>query len=143
MKNLFLFYLLFVTICFAEDKFVSTRSNEVNVRTGPNEEYPIKFVYQLKHVPLLVLGEYENWYKIKDKDGEEGWLNKNLTTSKRHLIVVGEGEQTIYKSDNFKKPIAKAEENVILEFVKCNFKWCKIKVKNITGWIEVEKVWGI
>ena len=59
--------------------YVSLRSDEVNLRTGPGNEYPIKHVYQLKDMPLRVIGEYDNWYKVKDKDNDEGWVNKYVT----------------------------------------------------------------
>lgn len=122
--------------------FVSLRSNEVNLRSGPGNEYPIKFVYQIKNIPLKVLGEYENWYRVQDKDGDEGWLNKNLTTKRRTLIVIN-GTQLMYKKNNTKSnPIFRLEENVIVKMDKCNNHWCKVEANNRTGWLESKNVWG-
>lgn len=122
--------------------FVSLRSNEVNLRSGPGGEYPIKAIYQIKQMPLKVLGEYDNWYKVQDKDGYEGWLSKNLTTKKRTLIVIN-GTQIMYKKDDVESsPIFRLEENVVVEFDKCNEKWCKIEVDGKTGWIEAQNIWG-
>ncbi|GMO56085.1 MAG: hypothetical protein Ta2D_00290 [Rickettsiales bacterium] len=141
--KLFLLYLFFIGIAFADDSaWISTRSDEVNVRTGPSEEYPIKYTYQVKDMPLLAFGQYDNWYKVRDKDNEEGWINKNLAISKRNLIVIN-GTQTIYKSEKLTaKILFKAEENVVLEYAKCSAAWCKVKVNGKTGWIQKEGIWG-
>ena len=147
MKILSLFVgLLFCFVSNAteiEDSFyVSLRSDEVNLRIGPGNEYPIKYVYQLKDMPLKVLGEYDNWYKVVDKDNDEGWVSKNLTSKKRTLIVVN-GTQIMYKKDNTNStPIFRLEENVIVKYNKCNEKWCKVEANNKTGWIQNTNVWG-
>jgi len=139
-------FLLISSNCFAFDFggsfFVSLRSDEVNLRSGPGGEYPIKAIYQIKDMPLKVLGEYDNWYKVQDKDGYDGWLNKNLTSKKRTLIVIN-GTQIMYKKDSINSdPIFRLEENVILKLDKCDDDWCKVKINDKNGWIEVKNVWG-
>ncbi len=147
MKKIFFALFLFFSInCkaddFTEPFYVSLRSNEVNLRTGPGNEYPIKFVYQLKGLPLKVVGEYDNWYKVKDKDNDEGWVNKNLTTKKRTLIVVN-GTQIMYKKNDLESnPLYRLEENVIATYKKCDTIWCKVEVNNETGWVESKNMWG-
>jgi SH3-like domain-containing protein len=146
MKKVLLFLLLLtnaLTNAFAEDRFMVLRSNEVNVRVGPSQEYPIKFTYQLKDMPIKIMGEYDNWYKIIDKDGDDGWINKNLAVNRRNLIVVG-GTQIMYnKKDINSKPIFRIEENVVLNLKKCDTdNWCKVEKNNKVGWIQSENVWG-
>lgn len=148
MKLLKIFALFLISLnCFAIENressyFISLRSNEINLRNGPGSEYPIKAIYQINNMPLKVLGEYENWYKVQDKDGFEGWLNKNLTSKKRTLIVIN-GTQIMYKKDDLKSaPIFRLEENVVVKYHKCNENWCKIEKNNKTGWIEAKNVWG-
>lgn len=147
MKKLFFaIFLIFIIDCNAEDfkepMYISLRSNEVNLRSGPGNEYPIKFVYQLKGLPLKAIGEYDNWYKVIDKDGDEGWINKNLTTKKRTLIVIN-GTQIMYKKNNTNSsPLYRFEEDVIVNYKKCDNIWCKIEKNNTVGWIETKNVWG-
>lgn len=149
MKKI-IFYIVFVLLSFnshafelKNEFFVSLRSDEVNLRTGPGSEYPIKYTYQLKDMPLKVLGEYENWYQVIDKDNDKGWLNKNLTTKRRTLIVIN-GTQIIYKKDDINSnPIFRIEKNVILKYEKCNSEWCKIEINDKTGWIQANNVWGM
>jgi SH3-like domain-containing protein len=125
-----------------EIRFISLRNDETNVRLGPSLDYPIKFVYKAKNIPIQVIGEYDNWYKIKDKDGEEGWLNRNLTIKKRHLLVI-DGTQIIYRRNSVDSaPIFRVEEDVPLEFKKCDGEWCKVELNNKIGWIQKKVVYG-
>lgn len=139
------FVALFANNLFAEDNnlFVSLRSNEVNLRVGPGNEYPIKYVYKIKAMPLKVLGEYEGWYKVVDKDNDEGWVSKNLTMKARYVIVKN-GTQILYKKDDLESnPIFRLEENVVAKLDKCKKNWCKVEVNDKSGWLESKNIWGI
>lgn len=139
------FVVLFANNLFAEDNnlFVSLRSNEVNLRVGPGNEYPIKYVYKIKAMPLKVLGEYEGWYKVVDKDNDEGWVSKNLTMKARYVIVKN-GTQILYKKDDLESnPIFRLEENVVAKLDKCKKNWCKVEVNDKSGWLESKNIWGI
>ena len=46
--------------------FLSLRNNETNLRQGPSFEYPIKFTYKKKYLPVEILDRSETWVKIKD-----------------------------------------------------------------------------
>ena len=150
MRNIFyVIVMLCITISnlFAidveENFYVSLRSNEVNLRMGPGNEYPVKSVYQVINMPLYVVWEYDNWYKTRDKYGDEGWVNKNLVSKKKYLIV-NNGTQLMYERKNIKSdPIFRVEENVVVKYVKCDEEWCKVEIENETGWMLKNSVWGI
>ena len=84
-----LFFLLitsFITTYAKEnDKFLSLKKNEVNVRVGPSKDYPIKFTYKKKYLPLQILDKFENWKKIKDFENNSGWIHTSLL-SKKNLL---------------------------------------------------------
>ena len=145
--NIILFLLILdVNTLLANTKetiFVSLRSNEVNLRVGPGNEYPIKYVYKIKGMPLKVLGEYESWYKVVDKDNDEGWVSKNLTMKTRYVIVKN-GTQILYRRDNIESnPVFRLEENVVAKLDKCNKNWCKVEVNDEKGWLQIQNIWGI
>ena len=68
-------------------RFVSLRSNKVFVRTGPALRYPIKWIYTREGLPVEVVQEFDTWRKVRDKDGEEGWIHSSLLSGKRHAVI--------------------------------------------------------
>ena len=72
-------------------RFVSLRSNEVNVRVGPGVRYPIKWKFRQKLIPVEVVQEYDTWRKIRDWEGAEGWVHKAMLWNRRSIIVTGRG----------------------------------------------------
>jgi SH3-like domain-containing protein len=124
--------------------FASLRSNETNVRAGPSQNYPIKFTFKLRGIPIRVISEYDNWLEIEDYEGETGWLNKSLITKKRTLMVVSNSEYVnFYKKPNSKSKILyHIENNVVLDLIKCSNDWCNAKAKGKSGWIEKSEIFG-
>lgn len=150
MKKLFIistliisFLILLTNESFAKDtpRFVSLRADEVNMRTGPSTKNPLKFTYYLKGMPMEILDEYQGWYKVRDYEGDSGWINKNLV-SKRQTVIVLEEEVMFKKRDTTSVPILRIEEKVIARVKKCVEEWCKISVQNYDGWVGKEKIWG-
>src|SRR5438477_10938197 len=64
-------------------RFVSLRSDQVNLRVGPGENYPIEWVLARKDMPVEVVEEFENWRIIRDGQGSEGWVHDSMVTVKR------------------------------------------------------------
>ena len=73
-------------------RFVSLKSNEVNLRVGPSTNYPIKLMYITKNLPLEIIDEFDAWRKIKDHNKTIGWLHKSLIQGERFVL-------TGYKND--------------------------------------------
>ena len=156
VRNRF-FYPLFITNlliysgAIAFDKpieknyFASLRSNETNVRAGPGSQYPIKFSFKLRGLPVKVISEYDNWDEIKDYEGATGWVNQNLITKKRTTIVrTTKSFVNLYaKPAEKSKVILRLENNVIGDFIKCNVEYCGIKVIGKKGWITKKEIWGV
>ena len=45
-------------------RFVSLKSNEVNLRVGPSKNYPIELIYITKNLPVEIIDEFDTWRKI-------------------------------------------------------------------------------
>jgi len=148
---LIIFSVLSITPAFATKQiqevnyFSSLRANETNVRSGPGQNYPVKFIYKVKGVPVRVISEYDNWNEIEDYDGHTGWVTQSLLTKKRTLMVYSKkptvelrrkkslDAHLVYRLENF----------VIGEYVKCEDEWCIIKINGKKGWIEKADVFGV
>ena len=68
-------------------RFVSLKSDNSNLRVGPDEKYLIKLRYIVANTPVEIIDEYKDWRKINDYEGNKGWLHKSLIKSKRFAIV--------------------------------------------------------
>ena len=124
-------------------RFVSTKSNNINVRRGPGATYSIDWVYKQAGVPLIITAEYENWRKIADYQGKGGWVHSRLLSGNRSVIFVS--ETTILKrKPNEKSPaVAIVKEGVIARLLSISGRWCQVSAGGHKGWSHRHKVWGL
>jgi SH3-like domain-containing protein len=124
-------------------RFVSLRSDEVNVRTGPGVRYPIDWVFQRKTMPVQVLAEVETWRKIRALDGTEGWVHQSMLTGRRTAIVTGEVRTLRRKNDPEAAAVALLEPGVIASLLECKPVWCRLDVAGQKGWLPRDQIWGV
>ncbi len=144
-----LFFLLHSTT-FAAQKiqevnyFASLRAEETNVRSGPGQNYPIKFTFKLRGIPVRVISEYDNWNEIQDYEGQSGWVTQSLLTKKRTLMVKTSKSFINMHSKNNEKSriIFRLENNVIGDYLKCVEGWCGIKINGKKGWVSDADLFG-
>ena len=149
-KNYYTFLILFFLIIlliqksFASESinFLSLKNNEVNVRVGPSKEYPIKFIYKKKYLPLEVLDKSETWRKIKDFENNSGWIHISQLSKKKSAININNNSLLYKKPTIFSKPIAKLEIGRLVLIKKCKEEWCKIASGGFSGWIFKDSLWG-
>lgn len=125
--------------------FASLRANETNVRAGPGQNYPIKFTFKLKGIPVQVVSEYDNWNEIKDYEGQSGWVMQSLLTKKRTLMVrTTKDFVNLYKKNNEKSRVLyRLENNVIGDYLKCVEGWCAMEVSDKKGWVKADNLYGV
>ena len=141
---LFFSILFFISRSFANESinFLSLKNNEVNLRQGPSFEYPIKFIYKKKYLPIEVLDESETWRKIRDFENNSGWIHTSQLSKKKTAICI-KNNSVIYKKPTiFSKPIAKLEIGRLVLIKRCKVKWCKIASGGFNGWIYKNSLWG-
>ena len=125
-------------------RFVSLRSDKVFMRTGPALRYPIKWIYVRQGMPIEVIQEFDTWRKVRDIDGEEGWIHQSLLSGKRNAIVTAEGGLTLLRDNEIgAKPVARLENKVQAEIEKCTGPWCKITAGGFSGWSQRNLLWGV
>ncbi len=124
-------------------RFVSLKSSEANVRSGPGLRYQIKWVVVRKKMPVEVIGEFEQWRKIRDVQGDEGWMHRGMLTNKRTALVIGETQILRRKPSTKSYPIARIDVNVELSIHSCSKKYCNVQVKGYRGWLKRKNLWGI
>ena len=68
-------------------RFVSLKSDDVNLRVGPSMNYPIELKYTQNDLPIEVIDEYDVWRKVKDHENNIGWLHKSLIKGERFVLT--------------------------------------------------------
>ena len=141
---LFFSILFFIPRCFAKESiiFLSLKNNEVNLRQGPSFEYPIKFTYKKKYLPVEILDSSETWRKIKDFENNSGWIHISQLAKKKSAINIKNNYVLYKKPTIYSKPIAKLEIGRLVLIKKCKEKWCKIISGSYRGWISKNALWG-
>ena len=149
-KHYLIFFVLFFLILFffpksfASEikKFLSLKNSEVNLRQGPSFEYPVKFIYKKKYLPVEILDKSETWRKIKDFDNNSGWIHVSQLTNKKSAININDNSIMYKKSSFYSKPIAKLQIGRLVLIKKCKVKWCKIASGEFNGWVNKSSLWG-
>ena len=67
-------------------RYVSLKSDEVNLRIGPSVNYPIKIKYIYKNLPIEIIEEFDVWRKVKDHENNFGWIHKTTLESKPYRM---------------------------------------------------------
>jgi len=125
-------------------RFVSLKSDEVNLRVGPGIKYPIVVKYTVKNLPVEIIEENNDWRKIKDIEGNEGWiLEALLQGDKFGIINQSYNESAKIYSHPRGNIIGKIGKNNVVKVNSCLSDWCKIKYAKYSGWINKENLWGV
>ena len=123
-------------------RYVSLKSEEVNVRTGPGVQYPIEWVFTRRHMPVEVVEQYEYWRKIRDVEGTTGWVHNSMISGKRYALVTGDVRTLRRKPEPASPDAAKLEPGVIGQIIECEGAFCRIEAGGIKGWLARSEFWG-
>jgi SH3-like domain-containing protein len=133
-------------------RFVSLKSDEVNLRSGPGKDYPTQWVFRRAGLPLEVLQEFDNWRRVRDAEGVTGWVNQALLSGRRTAQVLPweikpgtEPPKLELKANDSERSDATAlvEAGVIANLQSCDSRWCFVTVETYRGYVEQSKLWGI
>jgi SH3-like domain-containing protein len=129
-------------------RFVSLKSDHVNVRGGPNKDHDVAWVYTRPGLPVEITAEFENWRRIRDQDGTEGWVYHSLLSGKRTAYVDKSKRRTdpvpVYETSDVNSAVRAMLEPGVLGAVKrCDGRWCHFVGQGFDGWIEQQHLWGV
>jgi SH3-like domain-containing protein len=128
-------------------RFVSLKSEKVNVRKGPSSDHPVAWVFTRKGLPVEIIAEFENWRKIRDSEGAEGWILQQMLSGKRSAIVMAyDGKETapMYTVRQVTpSPVAQLTKGVTGFVSDCDGAWCAFSAENLEGYVQQVKLWGV
>lgn len=129
-------------------RFVSFRHGEVNLRTGPDYRYPIKFVYRRQHYPVEVVDEYDLWRQIRELDGTIGWVHRRNLSSVRYGIVTEESVLRRKQAPS-SAPVAFVQKGALGKIEECPplSNSCLLRFsfegKDYKGWMDKDFFYGV
>ena len=128
-------------------RYVSLKSDHVNVRAGPTKDNDVAWVYTRSGLPVEITAEFENWRRIRDSDGTEGWVYHSLLSGKRTATVQLKAKTDLaplHASADPQSPVTAQLQFGVLGTVKhCNGAWCELTGDGFDGWIEQTDLWGV
>ncbi len=127
-------------------RFASTKFNEVNVRAGPSRDHEVVWKFMKTGIPVEITQEFDVWLRIRDSEGEEGWVQKTQISGKRGALVAPwekKGTTPLRdKPDQAARILANLEPGVMMEISECSGQWCRVNAGGHRGWIEQGRIWG-
>ncbi|MBB2204121.1 SH3 domain-containing protein [Gluconacetobacter takamatsuzukensis] len=70
-------------------RFAALRADEVNMRSGPGQRYPIEWVYHRRDLPVKIEREFDVWRLVEDSDGQKGWVQQATLVGTRSFVIPG------------------------------------------------------
>jgi SH3-like domain-containing protein len=128
-------------------RFVSLKADRVNVRGGPDKDHDVAWIYTRVGWPVEITAEFENWRRIRDSDGTEGWVYHSLLSGRRMAAVQMKSKTDLAalhaNPDAQSAVTAQLQVGVLAAIKRCTGTWCQIVGTGFDGWIEQNELWGV
>lgn len=126
-------------------RFVSLRTDPINLRTGPGVRYPVEWVYVRRRLPVEVIAEFDTWRQIRDPDGTEGWVHQTMLSGRRTATVIAASAALRRDGADTAAQLANVEKGVIVAVQRCpaSSDYCRVEAGGIQGWLRRDQIWGV
>lgn len=128
-------------------RFVSLGSSTVNVRRGPSTRHKVKWTFRKAGLPVEVVREFGNWRRVRDAEGEEGWVHHQLLSGRRTVLVSpwSDDDKIPLRAEAkaTSRPKAFLEPLVLASVERCDGFWCTISGTGWRGHIPQRLLWGV
>ena len=120
------------------------------MRVGPGAKYQVAWLYVKKGLPMEIIQEFDNWRKVRDAEGNEGWMLHSLLSGKRTAIInPWENNKKKGMANLMSKPdpassnLAQIEPGVIANVDFCGEKFCHLTFGKQDGYVSKANIWGV
>jgi SH3-like domain-containing protein len=128
-------------------RYVSLKPDRVNVHGGPTRDHDVLFVYTRAGLPVEITAESDNWRRIRDWEGSEGWVYHSLLSGKRTAVILPKDKQQLVpvrdEADPKGRIVAQLQAGVLAAVKRCTGTWCRITGAGFDGWVVQEQLWGV
>lgn len=123
--------------------FASIAASKARMRTGPGRNFPASWLYQRADLPIKIIDKHNEWRKIEDPDGTQGWMQGNLLSETRTGVVMGSNVDMLDAPRFNAKLLWRAAPGVVGRISKCSRGWCWFDVRGRAGYVEANRLWGV
>lgn len=131
-------------------RFVSLKAKRVNMRIGPGKTYAVAWLYTKPGVPMEVIQEYDNWRRVRDAEGTEGWIHRLLLSGERTAMTApwkrAASQQTFinmhHEARTSARVVARIEPGVVIKVEACGGDWCEATADGTRGFVAQGEIWG-
>jgi SH3-like domain-containing protein len=128
-------------------RYVSLKSDRVNLREGPSKDHRTSWVFQRAGLPVEITAEFETWRKIRDSEGAEGWVLHSLLSGRRTALIFpthkADSVELFARPGNRADAIARLQAGVVGTVRACDGKWCRLLGEGFDGYVEQQNLWGV
>lgn len=124
-------------------RFVSLRSEKVNVRVGPGSEYPVEWIFTYEKMPVEIVREFGVWRRIRNFEGVEGWVHQSMLSGTRTVMMTTDDVLLKKKPDPDAQSLAHLKQGVVAKLIDCQKAWCRLQIQGYKGWVLRAHVWGV
>ena len=128
-------------------RFVSLKSQRVNVRRGPSNEHGVAWVFTQEKLPVEIVAEFEHWRRVRDSEGAEGWVYHSLLSGRRTVVAAPWAKDTQVELKNSPQDgaglIARVSSGALGDLNTCDGQWCGVAFGSYEGYVRQDRLFGV
>lgn len=115
---------------------------QANMRSGAGTRHEALWLLDQGY-PLQVLGRQGAWVKVKDFEGDVGWVFGRLTGPQRHFIVKVDRANVRRGPGLRQRILASVRYGDVLRTLETRKDWVKVRLSGgPVGWVSRRLLWG-
>lgn len=135
-----LFIILNASSALASER-LSVKTAVANLRNGAGDQYKVLWQVEKYH-PFLVINKKQDWYEVKDFEGDTAWVHKTLLGNTDTVISIKSQCNVRSKPDTSSDIVLRVDRGVPFRVIARKGDWINIEhVDGEVGWISKNLVW--
>src|SRR5262249_13402103 len=98
-------------------------------------------------LPVEITAESDNWRRIRDWEGAEGWVYHSMLSGRRTAVVTAKSKDELVslhgRADAASTLAARLQPGVVAAVKLCTGTWCRVQGPGFDGWTAQERLWGV
>lgn len=131
-----------VSLTAGAQQLVSIRASAANLRAAPGMSGEV--LWQLgRGYPLEVLERQGNWFKVRDFEGDQGWVAASTTSTQPYHVVRARSARLRAGPGDEHPTVGYAVYGQVLQTELRAADWVRLRLEpGRTAWIARDLLWG-